>query len=69
MKRPKSEVDYSPGMPHSHCGPSSRSDTWFCRHFQVGFRGKPYQQGGCTKVAGPIRPTMWCRLYSRVPSS
>ena len=64
-KLSKDEVDYSPGMPRSHCGPMLESDRYYCQHFSSQFRGKPYKQGICTVVAGPIRNDYWCKKYER----
>lgn len=64
-KHEKSEVDFSPGMLHSHCGPTFHDDKYYCRHFtpNAGFVGK------CDVVEGPIRNTYWCELYKRVAKS
>lgn len=48
-KRDKSEVDYSKGLPHAHCG--------LCRHFEP-----PH---ACELVKGTIEPQMWCKLFAK----
>jgi len=51
-KRYKDEVDYSAGMPQSHCG--------ICKYYI----GKE-NVGHCTKVYGMIRASAWCRLFQK----
>lgn len=48
-KKTKEEVDYSKGMPQSHCG--------ICRHFR--------EPSSCTLVAGKINPEYWCKLFEK----
>ena len=67
-KASKQSVDYSEGMTERHCGPWSERDKNYCSHFRIGFQGKPYKQGSCTKVAGTIGARMWCRFYERTKS-
>ena len=43
----KASVDYSAGMPNSHCS--------LCQHFRLPDR--------CTRVEGDIKPSFWCRLF------
>ena len=50
MKQTKEEVDYSEGMPKSHCG--------ICRYFIA-------KDQGCEKVQGHILARMWCKLFER----
>lgn len=56
-KELKKDVDYSKGMPSSHCGPVS---VWphkgECRYFIAPF--------SCEKVKGYIEPKYWCKLWS-----
>ena len=46
----KSEVDYSKGKPHAHCG--------ICEHFRPESRS-------CTLVEGDIDPAYWCEKFER----
>lgn len=62
MKHEKSEVDYSQGMLHSHCGPTFHDDRYYCRHFQP----RSGRDGACELVSGDIDPQFWCELYQRV---
>jgi hypothetical protein len=55
VKKSKSEVAYSKGMPKSHCGPVQGWRGGDCKHFR-----KPY---GCALVEGQIAPRMWCKLH------
>jgi len=48
-KRSKASVNYSKGMPESHCG--------ICRYFQP--------PNACQLVAGHIVPDYWCRLFKK----
>jgi hypothetical protein len=66
MKQPKAAVEYSQGHQASHCGPTSRLDPNYCQHFRTAVSGSSYKQGACEKVAGPIRPSMWCKLFKKV---
>lgn len=56
-KSPKADVDYSPGMPKSHCG---RVPEWpkkgDCTHFVA-----PHS---CALVRGAIDPKYWCKKWS-----
>ncbi len=62
-KLSKESVNYSKGMPHSHCGPTRLGDPWYCRHFI----GKtPGRIGACRLVEGGIQPEMWCKKWSKV---
>jgi hypothetical protein len=47
----KAEVDYSPGHPGSKCS--------LCRFFLADTKT-------CLKVAGPIEPSYWCRLFQKI---
>jgi hypothetical protein len=62
VKIKKSEVNYSQGMLHSHCGPTFHADKYFCRHFIL----KPGLIDACERVEGPIDPKYWCELFKRV---
>ena len=64
MKKPKAEVDYSVGHKDSHCGPTSGSDTGWCKNF-VGGKLRKTREGECYKVAGPIRRMYWCKLFEK----
>lgn len=57
-KSQKTEVNYSRGMLHSHCGPMFPDDRHYCR-YSIRF-------GACEKVEGPIDPQYWCELFHRV---
>jgi hypothetical protein len=48
-KRTKPSVDYSVGMKSAHCS--------ICEHWIAG--------GHCEKVAGPIEPDHWCKLFHK----
>jgi hypothetical protein len=61
-KQEKSEVNYSRGMLHSHCGPTFHDDKFYCRHFIP--RGA--RLGDCERVKGLIDPTQWCELFKRL---
>lgn len=52
-KKTKTEVDYSKGMPKSHCS--------LCVHYL----GK----GVCELVAGKINPAYWCKLFKKKRSA
>ena len=60
-KSAKSEVNYSTGMLHSHCGPTFHNDKHYCRHFIP----KPGKIGACERVEGAIDPQYWCELFKR----
>lgn len=62
QKRAKSDVNYSTGMLHSHCGPTFHGDKFYCRHFIPRIN----RTGNCDLVQGEIGRTMWCELYQRV---
>lgn len=47
MKRSHESVDYSEGMPKSHCG--------ICQHY--------LSPGACELVESPIDPEYWCELF------
>lgn len=49
----KSSVDYSPGMPKSHCG--------ICAHYEA--RGQ--DRGPCERVEGEVQSSYWCKLFRR----
>jgi len=51
----KAEVDYSEGLPNSHCGPVSKWPSGVCANF--------YQPSGCRLVRGVIKHEMWCKLW------
>lgn len=53
----KSEVDYSKGMPKSHCGHVPKWHGGSCEHFIHPF--------SCEKVKGYIDPTYWCKLWAK----
>ena len=61
-KRAKDEVDYSEGMPKSHCGPLRVSDRDFCRHFRA---RKTTEDGRCDLVEGVIKRNYWCKLFEK----
>ena len=62
MKRAKTEVDYSKGMPTEHCGQQSRNDRNACKHF---LPSKTMASDRCELVEGPINRTYWCKLWER----
>jgi len=62
-KSAKSDVNYSTGMLHSHCGPTFRDDKFYCKHFIPKARSS---NGTCDVVEGEIDPTYWCERYQRV---
>lgn len=62
MKHTKSEVHYSAGMLHSHCGPTFHDDKYYCKHFIPGTG----RVGRCDLVEGAIIPEMWCELFKKV---
>ena len=71
-KEPKEAVDYSPGHKNSHCGPTSGSDTGYCKHFyeREALKRPAYTRSGyCQKVAGVIRRPYWCRLWAKHESA
>jgi len=55
VKQEKKEVDYSHGMPSSHCGPVKKWPKGQCKHFEV--------PNSCCLVRGYIKPDYWCKLY------
>lgn len=61
-KASKESVNYSKGMPHSHCGPLKIDDPYMCRHF-IGT--EPHKDGRCKVVEGTIGAGMWCKLYAK----
>lgn len=63
-KKPKGEVDYSPGHKESHCGPVSDEDAGYCKHFVAG-RARKTRLGECHKVAGDIKRMYWCKLFEK----
>ena len=64
MKEPKTDVDYSKGMLHSHCGMMFHDDKYYCEHFRTKKPGPAYM-GSCELVEGMIGPSYWCKLYER----
>jgi len=67
-KSNKDDVDFSKGMPASHCGQMFASDKGYCRHF---IEPKPLDElfsgaGECEVVKGGIKRSMWCKKFSRV---
>ena len=50
-KATKDSVDYSQGMPKSHCG--------ICRYYE-------FDTQTCEKVRGHIHPDMWCKLWAPI---
>lgn len=58
----KSEVHYSQGMIHSHCGEAFTDDKSYCRHYHK----KTLSTGTCELVEGEIKPTMWCNKFKKV---
>jgi hypothetical protein len=63
----KSEVDYSRGHAGAHCGKVLDDDKSYCRHF-IPPLSPTSNLGQCEKVAGPINPVYWCRLFARAIS-
>ena len=57
-KARKEDVDYSPGMRKSHCGPTVKWPEGDCEHF--------LSPDGCERVEGTIKREMWCRLFKKV---
>lgn len=55
MKERKGDVDYSPGMRRSHCGPTVKWPEGDCRFF--------ISPNSCQKVQGIIKREDWCRLW------
>jgi hypothetical protein len=49
MKVTKESVDYSKGMPESHCG--------ICDHYK--------SPNACERVKGKINTNMWCKLFKK----
>jgi hypothetical protein len=55
-KTPKSEVDYGPGKPTAHCGPTMRwGGKGSCWKFEP-----PH---ACLRIAGRIEPEGWCKRW------
>lgn len=53
MKASHASVNYGPGQANgAHCA--------VCKHYQVGL----HDQMHCELVVDPIRPEMWCKLFS-----
>jgi hypothetical protein len=63
----KSEVDYSRGHAGAHCGKVLDDDRSYCRYFNPPL-SPAGNLGQCQKVAGPINPVFWCRLFARAQS-
>jgi len=59
-KKTKAEVNYSEGMPKSHCGPVSLWPGGDCKHY--------VRPNACKLVLGTISARYWCELFSRKPS-
>jgi hypothetical protein len=65
-KKPKGEVDYSPGHKESHCGPVSADDKGYCKHFRRLYLLAKYSSGGsCVKVLGGVKRMYWCKLFEK----
>jgi len=62
----KEDAGYEHGHLHSHCGPMLLDDRYYCKFFESKFRGKPYREGTCSRVAGQIGAGMWCELFRKV---
>ena len=62
-KQSKSDVNYSRGHKDSHCGPSFKGDTGYCRYYIETAPGA--ETGHCQKVAGQIGKIMWCKLFAK----
>jgi hypothetical protein len=62
-KATKSEVNYSKGMIHSHCGRVFPNDNGFCKHFKGA--GNATKDGICSEVEGPISPIYWCERFDK----
>lgn len=67
-KKQKSEVNYSLGHLHRHCGSLIRDDKYFCKSFIEG-TGGGWITGTCKKVLGRIEPDHWCTEYTKAKSS
>lgn len=63
--RAKSEVDYSVGKPHAHCGKLTNGDAFSCRHF---LPARTTESGHCELVEGTIARNHWCKLFDRAAS-
>jgi len=61
-KMTKEETDYSKGHQDSHCGPLSRNDKYYCKHF----RQSRASTGTCTVVEGDIKPDYWCTEFEKI---
>jgi hypothetical protein len=60
----KASVNYSKGMPRSHCGQQRMDDTYYCKHFIM--KGINFERDGeCQVVQGSISPRYWCKRYAR----
>jgi len=66
-KASKSVVDYSRGHAGAHCDKVLDDDKAYCQHF-IPPLSPTGNLGQCEKVAGPINPVYWCRLFSRAQS-
>jgi hypothetical protein len=65
LKASKQSVDYSRGHAGAHCGKVLDDDRSYCRHFLPPL-SPASNLGQCQRVAGPINPVFWCRLFSNV---
>lgn len=64
-KKPKSEVDYSPGHKESHCGPVWEDDVGYCGNFIRGDRSNYDSMRPCRKVSGLVKRMYWCKLFEK----
>ena len=64
-KANKEDVDFGKGMAERHCGPMFNTDRGYCAHFIEGRAVGPSGSGTCSKVKGPIKRSMWCRLFKK----
>jgi hypothetical protein len=64
LKASKQDVDYSRGHAGAHCGKVLDDDKAYCQHF-IPPLSPASNLGQCQKVAGPINPVYWCRLFAR----
>ena len=62
-KANKEDVNYSRGMPRSHCGPMFNGDTGYCEHFIANKRSGIF--GGCELVKGEIKNSFWCQKWKK----
>ena len=61
-KLKKTDVNYSRGLIHSHCGKCFSDDKGHCQHFI----GRGYTTSGtCEIVEGTIEPIMWCERFKK----